>query len=274
MSEAKKVRIAPTPSGFLHDGNLANFLLNVKLAGQSGEVLLRIDDLDRGRYRKKYVQDIFRLITALGIQPDEGPEDLPDFEESWSQHTRVKSYELTLNQLRDHPLVFACPCSRKELSDGQHLYGCLEGKIDKGEVGVAWRINTRVVSQPIQIKDLVSAEGFTVDLHATAPDFVVRTKTGQPSYQVACLVDDLTFGITHIGRGMDLLGSTAAQILLSELLDEEPITHQVSYLHHPLLTTEDGLKMSKSAGHGGTGIVLTPELIQSLNEIAEVWLGG
>ena len=73
-----KTRIAPTPSGFLHVGNAVSFLITYCLAkSENGKLLLRIDDLDRERYRKEYVDDIFYTLDWLGIQYDEGPSSVP-----------------------------------------------------------------------------------------------------------------------------------------------------------------------------------------------------
>src|SRR5580698_8544901 len=70
----RKTRIAPTPSGFLHLGNVLSFALTAGLARRSGaSILLRIDDLDRERVSREYVEDIFDALNFLGIPWDEGP---------------------------------------------------------------------------------------------------------------------------------------------------------------------------------------------------------
>jgi glutamyl-tRNA synthetase len=80
MHSFSKTRIAPTPSGFLHAGNAFNFLQTAALAKQSGaRVLLRIDDMDRDRYRPAYVNDIFETLDFLGIHWQEGPKQINDF---------------------------------------------------------------------------------------------------------------------------------------------------------------------------------------------------
>lgn len=242
-----KVRLAPTPSGYLHQGNLANFLLNERLAGPEGDILLRIDDLDRGRYRPEYLEDIFTQLARLGIRVTEGPKDATDFEARWSQRHRTTLYETALEKLRDHELVFACPCSRKDLAGGGHRYDCLKAGIDKSQAEAAWRVRTSALN-PITLPDLVISIGFTVDLHQRIPEFVIRTKNGRPSYQLACTVDDQHFGITHIGRGQDLLPSTAAQVVLSDMLGYAPLLERIAFVHHPLIGGGDGEKLSKSAG--------------------------
>jgi len=83
-------RLAPTPSGFLHFGNAANFALNALLAQRTdGQLLLRIDDLDRARFREEYLVDIFRVIDWLGIEVTDGPTDPLDFHAYWSQEHRL-----------------------------------------------------------------------------------------------------------------------------------------------------------------------------------------
>jgi glutamyl/glutaminyl-tRNA synthetase len=222
-------RIAPTPSGYLHLGNAINFMANALLAEREGTgLLLRIDDLDRGRMRETYVQDIFDTLEWLGIVWTAGPVGVADFHRKWSQGHRMGLYADALATLRAR--VFACPCSRKELAGGEHTYHCPTAGMPLDQAGVAWRIDTR-----------------GHELHRRMPDFAVRKKDGRPSYQLACTVDDVHFGITHCVRGEDLRDSTAAQTLLSELLEYEPLAERMTVLHHPLLEM-DGRKLSKSQG--------------------------
>ena len=224
-------RIAPTPSGYLHVGNAANFAANALLA-DGGPLLLRIDDLDRQRFRPEYLEDIFRVLEWLDIDWTHGPRDPEDFAEHWSQEHRMGLYRSALDDLlsRAPAQVFACPCSRKELAGGGHHHGCLRGQVPFKTVGVAWRVDTR-----------------NTELHATMPWFAVRKKDGRPSYQLACTVDDLYYGITECARGEDLRDSTTAQALLSDLLGYPPLEQRIRFVHHPLVLEGD-LKLSKSQG--------------------------
>ncbi|MEM9527693.1 MAG: glutamate--tRNA ligase family protein [Bacteroidota bacterium] len=245
-------RLAPTPSGFLHFGNAANFALNALLAQRTdGRLLLRIDDLDRGRFREEYLAEIFRVIDWLELTVTDGPRNAADFHARWSQEHRMPEYEKALEELSRSPLVFGCPCSRKELATGRHAHGCLEQKIDLAEKGVAWRINTRQLAEYLHLPDLVRAKPFTIRFHEEMPDFAIRKKDGRPSYQLACTVDDVLFGITHVGRGEDLLASTAVQAVLSDLLGYEPLFKRIQFVHHPLVEGVGGEKLSKSAGAEG-----------------------
>nr|WP_256366204.1 glutamate--tRNA ligase family protein [Lewinella sp. W8] len=247
-------RIAPTPSGYLHEGNVANFLLNARLAGEEGGLLLRIDDMDRSRFREVYLEDIFRVLDHVGIHWTQGPRNPEDFHAHWSQRFRMAEYHSALAELRHHPLVFACPCSRRELQHGEHAHHCLSGKIPLESEGVAWRINTRALP-PQTLPNRFGETPFVIDLHQEAADFVIRKKDGRPSYQVGSLVDDLHFGVTHVARGEDLLPSTAAQSVLAELLGVSTAFSQIYFVHHPLLRGADGEKLSKSAGARGESLL-------------------
>src|ERR1700760_1845577 len=113
-----KTRIAPTPSGFLHLGNILSFSITAALAKESGaKILLRIDDLDQPRVNKDYLQDIFDTLNFLEIPWDEGPKNVKEFEADYSQQHRMMAYQEAIDQLIDHKLVFACTCSRKQLNE-------------------------------------------------------------------------------------------------------------------------------------------------------------
>ncbi|MFT5990974.1 MAG: glutamyl/glutaminyl-tRNA synthetase [Neolewinella sp.] len=183
----------------------------------------------------------------------------------------MKDYLAALDKLRDNNRLFACPCSRKELAAGKHQYGCLQRKVPLNAENVAWRINTRDLA-PVNIPDLVQSDNFIIDLHETMPDFVVRKKDGRPSYQPACVVDDVLFGINTVGRGQDLLPSTAAQALLSRLMGFGDLFDRIQFLHHPLIAGQGGEKLSKSAGAEGVSELGTSFEHQELVSLVRAWL--
>lgn len=264
-------RIAPTPSGFLHEGNLANFLLNQRLAGAGGSLHLRIDDLDRSRTREAYLKDIFDKLRVLDIHPDSGPVTVAEFTDRWSQQHRLSVYHAHLDRLRGNPVIYACPCSRRELLAGEHKYACKEGHLSFDQPGVAWRVNVAALPPAVVVPDL-KQEAFNVKLVDTVGDFIIRTKAGRPSYQLACTVDDVLDGITRVGRGQDLLGSTAAQAVLSDLLGFPPLFERIDFLHHPLVTNPNQEKLSKSAGAAAAPLQLTEDDAARLNALAESWM--
>ena len=244
-----KTRIAPTPSGFLHTGNAVSFLLTYCLAKSgNGKLLLRIDDLDRERYRKEYVEDIFYALDWLGIHCDEGPSSVADFENYWSQHQRLSLYDLALKSALEQEWVYACDCTRKDLmtSGNYPVYNgkCRDLKKSFHEKS-AWRWRIKEDTS-IHWVDLLKPNT-TVNLSEQMGDFVVRQKNGLPSYQLGSYVDDLHFNITHIIRGADLLTSTAAQLYMATCWQSTAFQH-IHFGHHPLITDENGHKLSKSAG--------------------------
>ena len=244
-----KTRIAPTPSGFLHTGNAVSFLLTYCLAKSgNGKLLLRIDDLDRERYRKEYVEDIFYALDWLGIHCDEGPSSVADFENYWSQHKRLSLYDDALKSSLEQEWVYACDCTRKDLvaSGTYPFYDRKCRNLKKSflkTLAWRWRIEKGTF---IHWVDLFKTDA-PVNLSEQMGDFVVRQKNGLPSYQLGSYVDDLHFNITHIIRGADLLTSTAAQLYMATCWQSTAFQH-IHFGHHPLITDENGHKLSKSAG--------------------------
>lgn len=247
-------RIAPTPSGLLHIGNAFSFVLTWLIARQQqAKILLRIDDLDSARKRPEYVEDVFRSLEWLGIDYDHGPAGVDDFEQNWSQSLRMELYSEALARLRNAGAVFGCACTRRSIrqqsSNGTHPQACRDAWQSADEAGVAWRVSTAGTSSlasTIEWRDR-DEQAHRIDLDAAMRDFVVRRRDGIPAYQVASLVDDLHYGVTTIVRGIDLVESTAAQIWLSQWL-EEPTFEQSQFLHHELMQDASGEKLSKSLG--------------------------
>src|ERR1044071_3750597 len=116
MSSFKKTRLAPTPSGFLHIGNILSFSVTVAIARKTGaRVFLRIDDLDRERMQPEYVQDIFDTLNFLEIPWDEGPTDAVEFEKEYSQLHRLNLYKQALDKLKANNNLFAWDFTRSRL---------------------------------------------------------------------------------------------------------------------------------------------------------------
>lgn len=245
-----QTRIAPTPSGFLHLGNAYSFLLTKALAEKHGaKILLRIDDLDRERYRQEYVQDIFDTLDFLEIQIHQGPSSLAEFESQWTQRERIPLYQEALDQLQQSRLLFSCTCTRSQILQidprGIYLGQCLDRRMPLDKNEAAWRINTLdadfldYIAYPSTQKSALLPE--------EASCYVVRKKDKDPAYQLASLVDDLHFGVDLIVRGQDLFPSTLAQLDLARILGKEEFA-KTTFYHHPLLKGPDQSKLSKSAG--------------------------
>ncbi len=243
-------RIAPTPSGFLHRGNAFNFLLTEALVrSQGGTLRLRIDDLDAGRMRPQYLEDIFDSLRWLRLVPDEGPLSPGDHLAHYSQLLRIPRYEAMLRRLATTGRVFACVCSRAEVArhavGGQYAGTCRDRRIGLDADDVVWRFRTEA-DETVRWEDRIGGAQ-AVRPHEVIRDFVIRRRDGVAAYHLASLSDDLHYGIDLIVRGADLLESTAAQLLLAAVLNETPFLG-TAFFHHPLLTDPSGAKLSKSAG--------------------------
>lgn len=241
-------RLAPTPSGYLHLGNAVNFVLTWLLVRQAGGTLhLRIDDLDRARLRRSYLENIFRVIDWLGIDYDHGPSGPDDFLRHHSQLLHLPDYNRVLRRLARRPgLVFGSQRSRTGVGEVVPL----------DAPGVAWRVRVPAGT----VVSFAAGEGgrAAVPLAAEMPDFIIRKKDGVAAYQVASVVDDLRLGTTLIVRGLDLRPSTAAQLWLAAQLSETSAFNAstIQFQHHALLTDAAGHKLSKSTQAAGDAGVL------------------
>ncbi|KIC96221.1 glutamate--tRNA ligase family protein [Flavihumibacter solisilvae] len=237
-----KTRIAPTPSGYLHLGNLLSFTITAGLARRhKASILLRIDDLDQPRVRKEYVEDIFDTLEFMGIPWDEGPRNYEEYTNSWSQVHRVPLYEQGLQYLRSVKQVFACNCSRSVNYPG----ACLEKNLSLGVDSFNWRLRT---DQSITVS-ITACPGTasSYSLPDSMQHFIIRKKDGNVAYQLSSVIDDSYFGVDLVVRGQDLWESTLAQVYLASLLPGNNFT-ETGFYHHSLLTGPDKQKLSKTAG--------------------------
>jgi len=243
-----RTRIAPTPSGHLHRGNAFAFLATYLWAQvNEASLMLRIDDLDQPRYRRRYAESIFRVLENLGIEWQEGPQSIAELEGKWSQKYRHEKYQHFLENLRLKGALFACTCSRQDLiagPEGYHYPGtCLRRGLAFRQKDTAWRYcgAAEALLHPFNESGNPAQK---VSLPPTLQHMVLRRKYGLPAYQVASLCDDEHFGITHIVRGMDLWPSSIAQLCLSANAGSG--FGQTQFWHHGLIAQKNGTKLSKS----------------------------
>ena len=211
-------RLAPTPSGHLHLGNALAFgaaWLSARSAG--GRLLLRVEDLDRGRAREAIAAAQRGDLRWLGIDWDA---EVPP----QSQRT----YTL------DGVPTYRCACSR-----AMRLAGECRCRDASGTTGV-WRF--RASREPVTFVD--RALGPQTFLPEDDP--ILQRADGEAAYPLAVVLDDARDGVTEVVRGADLLSATATQLQLYTLLRHPPPT----WLHVPVLLGSDGKKLSKS--HGST----------------------
>lgn len=246
----KKTRIAPTPSGYLHLGNVLSMLITTATARKhNASILLRIDDLDQLRTKNKYIEDIFTTLRFLDIPWDEGPANTKDFQKNWSQRLRLPLYRENLNLLHQKNSLFSCDCSRKKVArsskDLSYPGICLHKNLSFEGTDKIWRIRLPMG----EVADIKQLDGSIISLRLPPPlqYFIVKKKDDLPAYQLTSVIDDLHFGVDTIIRGKDLQSSTVAQLLLAKELGSDRFNNN-RFLHHPLVMARQHLKLSKSAG--------------------------
>ena len=139
-------RIAPTPSGFLHVGNVYNFLLTYLFTRAfGGKLYLRIDDYDLPRYRRQYVENIFSVLDMLGVDFDGGPSGVGECETKFSSKFRLGAYQNALKKLEQKGVCYACECShsmKNSFKNGIYTRVCADKnlKFKKDETAMRLRV--------------------------------------------------------------------------------------------------------------------------------------
>lgn len=227
-------RLAPTPSGLLHLGNVCAFAaawLSARAA--DGRLLLRIEDVDVTRARLDVEQALRDDLAWLGLIVDE---EVP----------RQSSRDHAPALARLAPRLYRCQCSRAQreqpLPEGA---GCQGRCLDRGHREGAIRF--RLDAGPMTFVDRRWGTQ-VIDPRAFGDPILVR-RDGLVSYNLAVVADDITDGVTDVVRGSDLLEYTAVQIQLWGALGAPP----PRWLHAPLILGPDGRKLSKSHGSSHVG---------------------
>ena len=248
--------MAPTPSGFLHMGNAVNLVLTAALASQSaGRLALRIDDMDAPRVREAYVQDIFDVLSWLGITWTVGPRDAVDHASRTSMSLRTEHYRLRLRDLEQAGVrLFTCSCSRSDVASGNR---CIRDCREAGRPSIA---GESAIRADLPAGVAIRVEGRDIALRETHGDVVLWRRDGLPAYHLANVVEDAELGTTDVVRGDDLIESTALHLWLARHLSDAP---DIRYRHHGLVTGVDGSKLSKSQLAGGP----LPRTQEQLDEV-------
>jgi glutamyl-tRNA synthetase len=223
----------------MHLGNLFCALLSwLSAKSKGGEWLLRIEDLDPGRSRKEYADQLMDGLDWMGLEWDGEP--------VW-QSQRSEIYEHYFRRLQERGLTYPCYCTRADLlatqapheSDGRVVYKgtCRHLPPQPGRAGT-----TRLV---VPDRNIACTDGhygeFVVNLARQVGDFIIRRKDGAWAYQLAVVVDDALTGVTEVVRGRDLLLSSPQQMYVADLLGFAP----PQFIHLPLLCNTEGQRLSK-----------------------------
>jgi glutamyl-tRNA synthetase/glutamyl-Q tRNA(Asp) synthetase len=255
LPERPLTRFAPSPTGYLHLGHVANAVWVWGLArALGGRVLLRLEDHDAGRCRPAYESALLDDLDWLGLTPDVGATDeLRAGPSSLRQSDAGGDYQTALEALRAQGRVYVCGCSRRDVARGA-------GDVFNQETRYDGRCRTRGLEpgagRGLRVRLDPGIERFedprlgvqVQDPSIQCGDLLVRDRLGHWTYQFAVVVYDLRQGIDLVIRGEDLTPSTGRQMLLRRLLGgpTAPV-----FLHHPLIRKPGGEKLSKSSGDTG-----------------------
>jgi glutamyl-Q tRNA(Asp) synthetase len=231
-------RFAPTPSGPLHFGSMIAAIgsyCDARACGGNWHV--RIDDIDTPRVVRGAADAILHALEAFALEWDGRPV---------YESANIDAYHSALHLLRASAQVFACACSRREISNSA-ITGP-EGPVYPGTCRNGLRPGRKARSLRLRV-DGTAAMAFTdalqgrisQNLASEVGDFAVYRSDRIFSYHLACVVDDAHQNVTHVVRGADLIESTPRQIYLQCLLG----LPTPSYLHLPVATNNRGEKLSK-----------------------------
>ncbi|MFK7929155.1 MAG: glutamate--tRNA ligase family protein [Myxococcota bacterium] len=241
MSRPVVGRLAPTPSGQLHLGNVIAFATAwLSARGQDGTVVLRVEDVDKARARRSIEDDQKADLEWLGLH--------------WDRETTRQSerdYEPWLQRLAGH--TYLCTCTRAMVRAAGGVYpGTCRGGTSAPNVEVGWQSEFKPQQTALTRFRIPEGRVAFVDRRwgaqnvnpASIGDPVLQRRDGVFAYPLAVVSDDIADGVTEVVRGSDLLPVTAVQIRLWQAFNAAPPT----WLHSPLVLGSGGKKLSKSHG--------------------------
>jgi glutamyl-tRNA synthetase len=259
-----RTRFAPSPTGFMHVGNLRTALYEYLIAKSSGgKFILRIEDTDRERIVDGAVDMIYRTLAIAGLFHDEGPDVGGPFG-PYVQSDRTDLYSKNAERLVGEGKAYRCFCSKERLESlkendashditgyDRHCRNLSEDEVKSQlEAGTPYVIRQKMpLEGQTTFSDLVFGE-ITVP-NKELEDQVLMKADGFPTYNFANIVDDHLMQITHVVRGSEYLSSTPKYNLLYEAFGwDVPL-----YVHLPLIQgkNEDGTVSKLSKRHGATG---------------------
>ncbi|CCY04305.1 glutamate--tRNA ligase [Faecalibacterium sp. CAG:1138] len=249
-----RTRFAPSPTGFMHIGNLRTALYAYLFAKHNdGDFILRIEDTDQERYVEGAVDLIYSTLKKAGIEHDEGPDKDKGFG-PYVQSERKPLYKEYAEKLVELGGAYYCFCSKERLDsladeNGVRKYDkhCLH--LSKEEVQ-----KKLAAGEPYVIRQNIPPEGqssyedmvygrITVDFE-DLEDQILLKSDGMPTYNFANVVDDHLMGITHVIRGTEYLSSTPKYNLMYDAFGWE----RPQYMHLPPIMKDQTRKLSKRYG--------------------------
>ncbi|HHV95436.1 MAG TPA: glutamate--tRNA ligase [Clostridiaceae bacterium] len=253
-----RTRFAPSPTGYMHIGNLRTALYGYLLAKKyNGKFILRIEDTDQDRYVEGAVDVIYKTLALAGIKYDEGPDIGGDYG-PYVQSERKEIYMKYALELIEKGVAYYCFCDKKRLESLKVSHEGSEAvlKYDRYCLNLSKKEIEKNLAEkkPFVIRQKMPDTGttsFTDTVYGTITvnnseldDQILIKSDGMPTYNFANVIDDHLMGITHVVRGNEYLSSTPKYNLLYEAFGWEIPT----YVHLPLILRPTGQKLSKRAG--------------------------
>ena len=255
-----KTRFAPSPTGRMHVGNLRTALYSYLIAKHAGgSFMLRIEDTDQERFVDGALELINRTLADTGLTYDEGPDkDGGVGPYVQSERCRQGIYMKYAKQLIDQGDAYYCFCTKERL---EGLKRTVAGKEISAYDKHCLHLSKEEIQanldagKPYVIRFNMPTEGTTTfhdEIYGNITvnneeldDLILIKSDGYPTYNFANVVDDHLMGITHVVRGNEYLSSTPKYNRIYEAFGWEIPT----YVHCPLITNEEGQKLSKRSGH-------------------------
>lgn len=254
---ANVTRIGPSPTGFVHLGNLYNAIVGERLAHQSGGTFyLRVEDTDAKREVEGAVELVLSSMRYFGITFDEGAVIDGDHGSygPYRQRQRKEIYQCFAKQLVQRGLAYPCFCSEEQLADMREKqiskklnfgyydewavcrdlpYEEIEKRVKNGEAYVLRFRSSGNIENTVEVFDGIRG---TLKLQENYQDFVLLKSDGIPTYHFAHVIDDHLMRTTHVARGEEWLSTLPIHVQLFDTFGwERPV-----YCHTPVLMKMDG----------------------------------
>ena len=253
MSQTVRTRFAPSPTGFMHIGNLRTGLYAYLFARHSGgKFILRIEDTDRERTVEGAEEMVYRTLAAAGMDYDEGP-DRDGGVGPYIQSKRADIYKKYAEELVERGGAYYCFCTKERLEslgDGKvHTYDRKCRDIPLAEAKARAAAGEKFVIRQKVPFGVVSSYTDMVygDISVSTDDIedgILLKSDGMPTYNFANVVDDHLMGITHVIRGAEYLSSTPKYNLIYDAFGWE----RPNYMHLPAIMKDATRKLSKRYG--------------------------
>ena len=250
-----RTRFAPSPTGYMHIGNLRTALYAYLIAKKAqGKFILRIEDTDQTRNVPEAVSAIYRGLALAGITYDEGPDKDGGFG-PYVQSERLPVYKEYAQQLLAGGHAYYCFCGKEDKpaleASNERVEGYRDPCRNLTEAEIAARFASGIVPVVRQRIPLEGSGSFTDHVYGQITienkqldDQVLLKSDGFPTYNFANVVDDHLMQISHVIRGQEYLSSTPKYNLLYQAFGWQ----HPEYIHLPHIIREDGAKMSKRKG--------------------------